>query len=407
MNFKESFGVSIDALRSNKMRSVLTTLGIIIGVATIIGMMSIIQGLQNYMAKELSVLGSNTFQVQKDPPVQFGHLDERYRNRKNITLEQADEIKERARLVKSVGPETWDWGQVVKYGENKTNPDVVTLGVTQDFQVANNYFNSEGRFISDSDVEYNRPVVVLGLDIVEKLFPHSSPIGEYVRIGPNKFRVIGVSEKQGALFGQSRDNRILIPITTFQKIFGDKRSVQITIQVKDADKMNDAIEEVTGILRILRKVPPDQENDFEVFTSETLIDTFNDMSRGVKIGAIFIAAISLVVGGIGIMNIMLVSVTERTREIGIRKAVGARRLHILWQFLTEAIILGNLGGIIGIIIGVSIGVLAGQFSPLPTAIPIWAVFLGIGFCSVIGIIFGVYPANKAARLDPIVALRYE
>jgi putative ABC transport system permease protein len=171
--------------------------------------------------------------------------------------------------------------------------------------------------------------------------------------------------------------------------------------------MNDAIEEVTGILRILRKVPPDQENDFEVFTSETLIDTFNDMSRGVKIGAIFIAAISLVVGGIGIMNIMLVSVTERTREIGIRKAVGARRLHILWQFLTEAIILGNLGGIIGIIIGVSIGVLAGKFSPLPTAIPIWAVFLGIGFCSVVGIIFGVYPASKAARLDPIVALRYE
>ncbi|MCU0642991.1 MAG: ABC transporter permease [bacterium] len=407
MNFKESFAVSIDALRSNKMRSVLTTLGIIIGVATIIGMMSIIQGLQNYMAKELSVLGSNTFQIQKDPPVQFGHLDERYRNRKNITLRQADEIKERARLVKSVGPETAIWGQVVKYGENKTNPDVVTLGVTQDFQIANNYFISEGRFVSDSDVEYNRPVVVLGLDIVEKLFPHSSAIGEYVRIGPNKFKVIGISEKQGALFGQSRDNLVLIPITTFHKIFGDKRSVQITIQVKDADKMNDAIEEVTGILRILRKVPPDQENDFEVFTSETLIETFNDMSRGVKIGAIFIAAISLVVGGIGIMNIMLVSVTERTREIGIRKAVGARRLHILWQFLTEAIILGNLGGIIGIIIGVSIGVLAGKVSPLPTAIPIWAVFLGIGFCSVVGIIFGVYPASKAARLDPIVALRYE
>jgi len=407
MNIRESISVSFDALRSNKMRSALTTLGIIIGVSTIIGMMSIIQGLQNFMVGELSVLGTDTFQIQKDPAIQMGHLDEKYRNRKIITLDQAMELKDRAKLVKAVGFETWNWGQIVRYGDKKTNPDVLIVGATPEFQVANNYFIDEGRFISETDVQYNRNVVVLGLDIVEKLFPHSSSLGEYVRVGANKFRVVGMAEKQGALFGQSQDNRVLMPITTFHKIFGDRRSLNITVRVEEPARMNEAIEEVTGIFRVIRKVPPGKPNDFEIFTSESLIDTFNDMSRGVKFGAIFIAAISLAVGGIGIMNIMLVSVTERTREIGIRKAVGARRIDILWQFMIEAIVLGNLGGALGIIFGVLVGILVGSVTPLPTAIPIWAVLLGIGFCSLVGLAFGVYPASKAARMDPIVALRYE
>ena len=406
MQIKESLAVAVDAMRANKLRSILTTLGIIIGVTTIIGMMSIIQGLQNYMVGELSVLGSNTFQVQKDPPIQFGQLDEKYRNRKRLQLEHAYAIK-KAPAVIAVGPEDWQFMKVVRYREKKTNPDVIMAGATPEFQTSNGYFVGEGRFITDEDVGLRRQVIVLGMDIVEMLFPHTNPIGKDVRIDAHKFKVIGTLEEQGSSFGQSKDNYVVIPITTCQKIYGDKRSLNITVQAKNVELLDTAIEQTIGILRVVRKVPPGKSNDFEIFTSESLVDTFNDLSKYVKIAAVGIALISLLVGGIGIMNIMLVSVTERTREIGIRKSVGAKRSDILWQFITEAVILGNIGGALGIIVGVLLGILIGAISPLPTAVPIWAVFLGIGFCTIVGLFFCIYPAAKAARLEPIVALRYE
>ncbi|MEE4311129.1 MAG: ABC transporter permease [candidate division KSB1 bacterium] len=406
MQINESLTVAVDAMRANKMRSILTTLGIIIGVTTIIGMMSIVQGLQNFMVQELSILGSSTFQVQKNPAVQFGRLDEKYRNRKRLTLEQAVAIRT-APAVKAVGPEDWQYGRVVRFREKKTNPNVIMAGATPEFQASNGYYVGEGRFITNEDVALRRNVIVLGLDIVEMLFPHSSAIGSDIRIDAQKYRVIGTLEEQGSTFGQSKDNFAIIPITTSQKYYGDKRSLNITVQAKNVENLDDAIEQTIGILRVKRKVPPGKPNDFEIFTSESLVDTFNDLTKYVKVAAVGIALISLLVGGIGIMNIMLVSVTERTREIGIRKSVGAKQSDILWQFMTEAIILSNIGGVLGIVLGILVGLLIGGATPLPTAIPLWSIFLGIGFCTMVGLFFGIYPAAKASRLHPIEALRYE
>ncbi|MFQ6618232.1 MAG: ABC transporter permease, partial [Fidelibacterota bacterium] len=294
-----------------------------------------------------------------------------------------------------------------RYKERKTTPTILLAGGTPEFQPNNGYFVGEGRFITDADVIRKRSVVVLGMDIVNELFPFQSPIGKEIKVGANKFEVIGIFEEQGNRFGQSQDNVAVIPITTFQKIYGKERSINITIQAKSPELYQTAVDQVIEILRIERKVPPGEANDFEIFSSNTLIQTFDNLTKYIRIAAVGIASISLLVAGIGIMNIMLVSVTERTREIGVRKAVGARQRDVLGQFLVEAVILSEVGGVIGVILGLGITKGISLASPLPTAIPFWSILLALGFCSIVGLFFGIYPAFKAARLDPIVALRYE
>jgi len=234
-----------------------------------------------------------------------------------------------------------------------------------------------------------------------------NPVGEEVRVGPNKFRVIGILEEKGSVFGQSQDNMVVLPYTSFQNIFGDERDISIGVQTETPEVLDAAMDEVIGILRTERKVPPGAPNDFEVITQDSLMDAWRNLSGIVFAAAIGIASISLLVGGIGIMNIMLVTVTERTREIGIRKSIGAKKRDILWQFIVEAIVLSAVGGVIGIILGLGLGKLVGAVTPLRADIPIWAIFLGLGFSSMVGLFFGIYPAGKAAKLDPIVALRHE
>ncbi len=280
---------------------------------------------------------------------------DKYRNRKDITYEDAVAIRERVSAAQSVGAEVWNWGFEIRYKDRKTLPNTQIAGVTPEFLENNGLEISEGRFVTAEDVDLNVAVTVLGADIVEKLFPTENPVGKEVKIMGKRFEIVGIFAKKGSVFGQSQDNKLAIPFFQFQKLFGKERSVNITVQAATPGLMETAMDQTIGVMRAQRKVPPGQDNDFEVFSNDTITGFFDNLTKYVRIVAIAIASISLLVAGVGIMNIMLVSVTERTREIGIRKSVGAKRADILWQFLVEAIVLSEVGGIIGIVLGLGIG----------------------------------------------------
>jgi putative ABC transport system permease protein len=410
VRIQESFSIAIDVIRTHKMRSFLTLLGMIIGVSAIIGMQSLIQGLQKDMNRQLEGLGANVFQIQKYPVMQGEHRHgekDPYRNRKDITLVEADAIAKHCPAVSLVGPEGWEFGKTVKYREKKTSPMMQIAGGVPAFFPNNGYNVKEGRILSEVDVEHVQPVAVIGMDIVDELFPFQYPVGEDIIVDGQKYEIIGVLEKMGSSFGNSKDNLVVIPITGFLKQYGRERSLNITVQAQSPELIETAQEEVIGALRAVRKVPPGQPNDFEIWSSATLIDSFNNMTRAIRIGAIVIVSFSLLVAGIGIMNIMLVSITERTREIGVRMAIGANRKEILMQFLVEAVLLSEIGGVVGILVGIGIGQLVALVSPLPASIPVLTTLIGFVFCSLVGLVFGVYPAAKASKLDPIEALRYE
>ncbi len=402
---------ALNSIRGNKLRASLTLLGIVIGVFSIIGVMTLLDALQKGLDGGLSQLGTNTFQVQKFPALQFGGPGSRrkFDNRKDITLEQGMRLKELATMYKYIGLEDWVGGKVVKYGKEQTNPNSQVAGITTEFLPANNYTISEGRWFSEQDIQSDRHICVLGMDIVDKIFINTNPIGEYIEIDGNKFQVIGLLAAKGQSLGQSQDNIVCIPVLTMDKIYGGRKnhSINITVTAESKETYAATLEHIIGVMRTVRKVPPGQDNDFEIFSNESLIGQAASFTQYFKYGAGVISFISLIAAGIGIMNIMLVTVTERTKEIGIRMAIGAKRSNILTQFLFEAIVLCELGGIIGIVIGVGMGNLAGALLHTPISIPYDWVAIGIIVCSLIGILFGTYPAYKAAKLHPIDALRYE
>jgi putative ABC transport system permease protein len=410
MEFIEIIKVALNSLKANKLRSILTIVGIIVGIFSIIAISTIIEMLQTSIEKGVSQLGQNTFQIQKWPAVQTGGRAERmkYRNRPDITLEEYYRLKEKLTEAKYVGAEQWQFGKQLKAGNLETNPNVPVAGVTPEAFPNNKWEIESGRAINERDVRRYEHYIVLGPDVAKRLFPNTDPIDQYVKVDGHKLRVIGVLESQGDVFGQSQDNFAIMPITTFQSFYGKRsRSVNITVMSHDKESYNRLIELAEGYFRLIRKVPPGEDSDFEIWSNEQVLSQINDITSGVRIGSIVVAAIALLAAGVGIMNIMLVSVTERTREIGIRKAIGAKKVNILTQFIFEAVTLSLLGGIVGIVLGIIVGNFAGSFLDAAAVIPVDWVFIGVFLCVLIGVGFGTYPAYKAANLDPIEALRYE
>ncbi|MGZ8839722.1 MAG: ABC transporter permease [Candidatus Aminicenantales bacterium] len=409
--FREIFRMAIDSLRSHKLRSFLTVLGIVIGVMTVIGMVSIIQGLNKSFLSELQSAGSDMIMVRKNEGLQMGELTEEERTRKDLTFEDAQAIEKEAPLVRAVAVSIYvspfDVTEV-KY-QNAKSDTAMVIGMNDKWPVVMSlYLPSLGRFVTASEVDRSARVCVLGSETADLLFPTTNPIGKEIRVGPEAFTVVGVLAKRGQMFGQSRDNFVGLPITTLMKYFRyEKDGMEIITAPRQSEMLGETIEQVTGILRQRRKVPYGKPNDFSIMTQDTMVDLYNQLTGAAYLVMIVISSIGLLVGGIGVMNIMLVSVKERTREIGIRKAIGARSGDIMKQFLIEAVFLTGVGGILGVLAGFAIALIVKAATPLPATVSPWSVVLGLSVSAAIGLFFGIFPAQKAAHMDPIESLRYE
>jgi putative ABC transport system permease protein len=395
--------IAFRALISNKVRAALTTLGIVIGVTTVILMITIILGLNRAVEGQFAFLGANTYYVSK-----WSWMDDNWRaqmKRKDVKPEYADRIREELPLVAAVTPMV-EHTKMINFGSVNMS-GVAVRGVTEAYMITNSISLDFGRFLSADDVLRNRHVAVIGAGVAQALFDKVQPIGQNITIDGWKFRVIGVSEKVGNFFGQSMDNFVCIPYGTHAKRFGERRNEwrAIVVQANSAASMGELKWDLEGLMRRIRKLEPTEPNDFGINDQSLIMGVYNDMTKGIYTGGILIAFISLLVGGIGIMNIMLVSVTERTPEIGLRKALGAKRWMISWQFLIEAAAICAIGGVIGIILAAIGSMAINEF--LPTYMPLWVIAFGIVFSAIIGICFGLFPSIKAANLSPIEALGRE
>jgi len=408
MFFTEIFRMALGSLRTNRLRSALTMLGVAIGVFSVIGVMTALSVIQGSIESGLSFLGSNIFQFAKYPVMNTRDPEEKFANRRNISLEQATEFK---RLMEgqasAIALKCFDGGKPVSYG-NVTLQGRTLVGTNEFFLAANSYTIAYGRNISPDDVDLGRPVTVVGASIQKKLFPSQTALGKTIKVNSKPYTIIGVLDEKGSSFGNSQDELVLVPITKFFSDFGhEHRTINLAIQSTSQATYNDTLDKAIGAMRAARGLKLGQDNDFEIYSNDTLVSAFAQVADTVRAGAFVVSVIALLAAGIGIMNIMLVSVTERTREIGVRKAIGARKYDIIKQFLIEAVLLSELGGLAGILTGVLGGHgIALAFSMNMVFPWFWAI-TGLVVCSVIGIGFGSYPAWKAASLHPIEALRYE
>lgn len=407
INFAETSKIALNALRSHKLRSFLTLLGVIIGVMTVITVVSIVEGLDSYVKNQVLQFGSDTFSVQKFPNfvTSFEQFIE-YNKRRDLTLDDMKAIEDRCDLCKAAAVAVSNSG-TVKYGMQSIE-DVEIRGVTVNAPFVGQVMElSEGRHFNDTDIDHAAHRVIIGADLAEKLFAGLDPLGSELKINNVPFEIIGVAKKTGSFFGQSMDNFARIPITVHQHMFGAHQSVSINVQAYSEALLPQAMDEVRVIMRTRQHTPYQKDDGFSLETAASFIDLWENFSRGIFVVTIAISSIALIVGGVVIMNIMLVSVRERTREIGIRKAIGARRRDILVQFMVEAVTLSGVGGLVGALLGISIAFVISMLSPLPATIRWWSILMGMGMASSVGLFFGIYPASRAAKLDPIVALRFE
>jgi len=409
MNISEAIKIAGQSLWANKLRSALTLLGVVIGVAAVIAVMTFVNGLNAYVAERIFNLGADVFIMFKVSPAvtNVEHYIEGQK-RKDFTMDDYRAVRQGCRLCAYVGAYARNNSGHVKYGEQALS-DTIVQGMTPAVAITQDADIDSGRMLNDSDLENNSPVAVVGTDIVDNLMPGVDPMGKEIRIDGWIYRIIGVGKKKGSTLGQSLDNYAFIPLTSWFKQYGVYQSnMRISAKaVGTGPVLDGAMDEARVILRARRHDPADGRDSFDIETNSSLLSIWSNLTGTFFVAMIGIAAIALVVGGIVIMNIMLVSVTERTREIGVRKAMGARRSDVLGQFLVEACILALLGGAIGVVLGITVAKTVTLLVGMPSAVPLWSVGAGLAVALSIGVFFGVYPARRAAMLDPIAALRFE
>ncbi len=405
---RENVRLALSAIRAHPLRSILTVLGILVGVFSIVLVMTAIRVLQANLETQMSQLGTHTFQVQRFPAIQVEGGPEawqRYARRRKFRIGDARRLIERATLASAVSVVVMADTAEASSEFGRTNPNIPLNGVSPAAFVTRNWIVAEGRALGDPDA--NRNVCVLGAALAKKLFPRGSALGQPIKYRGIAYSVVGVLEEKGAVFGQSQDNFIAVPIETVMDRYGRELSFAIQVQAPDAASYNATVEQARGILRALRKVAPGADDDFEIVSNDSVVTQFRGITSNLRTGSAVISSIALVAAGVGIMNIMLVSVTERTKEIGIRRAIGAKKRSIMAQFLCEAVVLSEIGGIAGVALGIVSGNLLSLLLRVPPVLPWdWAI-IGLLVCSVVGVVFGTYPAWKAAQLDPIESLRYE
>ena len=403
----ESAKIALDAIWSAKLRSFMTVLGNIVAVTSIIAVVSLIQGLNaSVKAAILNQAGADSFNIQQFPITRSDEEFEKVRGNPRISFDDARAVRRYSTMATAVMLDSTSSGRITY--RDKSIDSTRLQGVTGEFVNFSSFDAERGRLMSPIEVDTSRPVAVLGWKTADRLFGDSvDPLDKVIQIEGHHFQVVGVSAKRGSLLGQSQDEFAVIPLGQFQMLFGSRRPLSMTVKPRDMSQVSQAIDEATLALRMRRRLKPKQGDNFGIFTSDTILNIYQSATNGIFAVLIGVVGLSLVVGGIVIMNIMLMVVTERTREIGLRKALGARRSDILMQILTESIVLSVFGGVVGTIFGAGTALVISRFTPIPAAVELWSVALGIGITAAVGLFFGLYPSMRAARLDPIEALRRE